>query len=229
MDDVALGRRCRLEQIAQMVVGLEAAYVGPYIGATASGSARPPAFIGAIDYFFSTDNPIVPEDGESGPDTTPPSVSNVTTQVGSPHAQAVTVSWQTDEPSTTRVDWGFNTGYGAGPLVVNTAVTDHVAVIEPLICGSTYDFQVSSNDASGNTGTSPNLNFTTPDCPAAAFSDNFDEPELDDRWWLDDPRGDGTIEFPGGLASLTVPGAARHDLTRNQNTALRDPAADRQR
>ncbi|MEL6892522.1 MAG: hypothetical protein AAFP84_13045, partial [Actinomycetota bacterium] len=191
--------------IGQFVADLQAAYVGPYVGATSSGSAIPPAFIGSIDYFFATANPIVPEDGGAGADVTAPVVSNVQTQIGVPHPQAVTVTWDTDEPSTTRVDWGFNTGYGAGPLIDNTAVTQHTAVIEPLICGSTYDYRVTSNDASGNSGNSPNLNFTTSACPAGAFSDNFDSPTLDPRWWLDDPRQDGTVSQPGGLLSLNAP------------------------
>lgn len=208
-------------ELGQMVVGLEASYVGPYIGATQSGNRLPPAFIGSIDYFFDTASPIVPEDGGGGADMTPPVVSNVLAQVGVPHPQAVTVTWDTDEPSTTRVDWGFNTGYGSGPLIENTAITRHSAVIEPVICGSTYDFKASSNDAAGNTGESPNMQFTTLACPANAFSDNFDSITLDSRWWLDDPRQDGSLALPSGLLKLEVPGGVRHDLTRNENTALR--------
>ncbi|MFK8023548.1 MAG: chitobiase/beta-hexosaminidase C-terminal domain-containing protein [Ilumatobacter sp.] len=208
-------------QIGQFVADLQANYVGPYIGATAAGNATPPAFIGSIDYFFATDSPIVPEDGGTGADVVAPNVSNVQAQVGVPHSQAVTVTWDTNEPATTRVDWGFNTGYGAGPLVDNTALTEHSAVIEPVICGSTYQFRASSNDAAGNTGQSPNLTFTTGACPTEPFSDNFDTAELDPRWWIDDPRRDGTFDNPGGLLSMSVPGQARHDLTRNANTALR--------
>lgn len=208
-------------ELVSMVVGIESAYVGPYIGNTATGSNTPPAFIGSIDYFFNTANPIDPEDGGAGPDLTPPAISNVAVVPGSPTSQSAEVTWTTDEPSTTRVDWGLTTAYGAGPFVENTAVRNHSTVIEPLICGATYHARVSSTDASGNTSQSTNQVFATPACPANAFSDNFDDPALDPRWFVDDPRKDSSYELLNGLLSMSVPQGVRHDLTANNNGAFR--------
>lgn len=208
-------------ELAEMVVGIESAYVGPYLGTTATGSGTPPAFIGSVDYFFNVDNPIDPEDGGAGPDVDPPVLTDVAVETGVPTSQSATVTWTTDEPATTRVEWGLNSFYSAGPLVENTAVTDHTAVIEPLICGQTYHYQVQSNDASGNTGSSGDMTFDTPACPSGAFSDNFDSDTLDPNWFVDDPRGDGTLTQPDGLLALSVPEGVRHDLTPNNNGAFR--------
>ncbi|MEM9565487.1 MAG: hypothetical protein AAGA93_22885, partial [Actinomycetota bacterium] len=207
--------------VTSLVVDLDSRYVGPYVGNTSTGNGTPPALLGAIDYFFNTASPIVPEDGGAGPDLTAPVVNNVVTDVGTPNGQSVTVTWDTDEPSTTRVEWGPTNAYGDGPYIENTAVNDHTAVLEPLACGTTYHFQVSSNDAAGNTGSSPDGTFTTPACPAGPFSDNFDGAALDARWFLDDPRGDSSWLLDGDLLTLSVPAGVRHDLTPNNNGALR--------
>ncbi len=208
-------------QVTSFVSDVASNYVGPYIGNTATGNGVPPAVLGSIDYFFNTASPIVPEDGGAGPDVTAPAVSNVVVQNGVPNAQSATITWDTDEPSTTRADWGLTPGYGDGPLVDNVATNTHVAVVEPVICGTTYHFAVSSNDASGNTGAAPDATFTTAACPTGPFSDNFDGNTLDARWFVDDPRQDSNVLLDGDLLTLAVPAGIRHDLTPNNNGALR--------
>lgn len=208
-------------EIHSMVVDLESIYVGPYIGNTSIGNNQPPAVLGVIDYFFNTATPIIPEDGGAGPDTEPPVISDIVIVPESPTSQSATISFTTNEPSTTRADWGLTNGYGDGPFVDNRAKTSHQVIIEPLICGTTYHVGLSSNDAAGNQGVAPNQTFQTQACPDGPFSDNFDSETLDPRWFVDDPRGDSSFLLDGDLLSLSVVEGVRHDLTPNNNGALR--------
>ena len=123
---------------------IEAAYVGPYIGTTSTGSASPPPFIGSIDYFFNVDTPIDPDDGGAGPDVLPPVLTDVTAAPAVPTSGQATVTWTTDEPATTRVEWGPTPAYGGAPIIDNVAVISHSAVIGPLNCGSSYNYRAVS-------------------------------------------------------------------------------------
>jgi regulation of enolase protein 1 (concanavalin A-like superfamily) len=195
-------------------------YVGPYIGNTATGTASPPAFIGSIDYFFNVDTPIV-DDGGLGPDVEPPVLSNVAAEVGTPSLAEATVTWSTDEPATTRVNWGQTAALERPPVIDNITSFSHSAVIGPLACGSEYFYQVQSTDAVGNVASSPSQSFTTATCPDGAFSDNFDSTALDPRWFVVDPRGTSTVTPLTGMLSMSVIGQQRHDLSTVNRSALR--------
>lgn len=203
-------------------------YVGPYIGNTATGTASPPGFIGSIDYFYNVDSPIAADDGGLGPDTRPPTLAEVEVQVGAPSSAQATVGWTTDEPATTRVNWGTTAALELTPVIDNIASFSHSAVVGPLSCGSQYFYEVQSTDAVGNTARSTPSGFTTPPCPGGAFSDNFDLAELDDRWYVVDPRGTSTVTALPGMVSMSVIGQQRHDLSTANQSALRllQPVAD---
>ena len=96
--------------------------------------------------------------GAGDEDTTPPVISNVV-------ASAVTttsavVSWTTDEPATSRVQFGPTTAYGQ-TTVDSTLTTSHSRVLTGLTAGTTYNFLVSSADASGNEASSTNDTLAT--------------------------------------------------------------------
>ena len=96
-------------------------------------------------------------------DTNPPEISSVNaTADGEGHA---TVTWKTDEPSSSRVEYGRTTALGT--VVNDTArVTDHTVDIGNLSPATTYSFRVGSTDAAGNSATSPagaaTASFATP-------------------------------------------------------------------
>ncbi len=138
-----------------------------------------------------------------------------------PTSGQATVTWTTDEPATTRVEWGPTPAYGGAPIIDNVAVISHSAVIGPLNCGSSYNFRAVSRDASGNEATSPNQTFDMPACPTGAFSDNFDAPVLDSRWYVEDTTASSTITPLAGMLSMSVPGGQRHDLTTANRGAVR--------
>jgi hypothetical protein len=91
-------------------------------------------------------------------DTTPPVIFGL--QVIDITDTSARVVWQTDEPTTSRVDYGTSTAYG---LVLSDPgfVYSHSIVITGLTPLTLYHLFVSSSDASGNTATSSDVTFTT--------------------------------------------------------------------
>ena len=85
-------------------------------------------------------------------DTTAPAISAVTaTATGT----SATVTWTTDEPSDSRVDYGTAPGSLTANVSDASLVTSHSATLTGLTPGTTYHFRVRSADASGNARTSP--------------------------------------------------------------------------
>lgn len=92
-------------------------------------------------------------------DTTPPVVSNVV--VSSVTADTATVTWTTNEASTSQVNYGLTASYGYSTTLDSNLTTTHTVVISGLAGYSTYDFRVRSKDASNNEAVSSNYIFTT--------------------------------------------------------------------
>src|SRR5262249_37248495 len=93
-------------------------------------------------------------------DTTPPTISALN---AAPTSTSAVITWTTDEPSTSRVD------YGTSPVLAfaaenDTLVTSHSVILLGLTTGATYYFRVSSTDAASNTATAP-----LPPAPPAIF------------------------------------------------------------
>jgi len=94
------------------------------------------------------------------PDTTPPVISNI--QATSITANGATISWTTNEPSTTQVEYGPTTSYGSSTTLDSTLVTSHSQPLTGLTSGTTYHFRVKSADASSNLAVSGDNTFNTP-------------------------------------------------------------------
>jgi phosphodiesterase/alkaline phosphatase D-like protein len=77
-------------------------------------------------------------------------------------SSGITISWATNEPSTTVVNYGTTSALGSASPA-QTALTDnHGVVLTGLQPSTTYYFQAQSTDANGNTGYSPSIyTFTT--------------------------------------------------------------------
>ena len=113
------------------------------------------------DYTFTTAAP---------PDTTAPVISGVGT--GNITTTGVTITWTTNEASTSKVEYGTSQTYGSQSNVDNTLVTAHTVVLSGLTPNTIYYFRVISSDQAGNQGISAGSNFTTqkvaqPDTPTA--------------------------------------------------------------
>jgi Leucine-rich repeat (LRR) protein len=93
-------------------------------------------------------------------DKTPPVISEISasdiTQTGA------VITWTTDEPATSQVEYGLTTGYGStatSPL--DALVTSHSISLSSLDENTTYHYRVKSKDASGNEAVSEDHTFTT--------------------------------------------------------------------
>lgn len=91
-------------------------------------------------------------------DNTAPLISSVSS--GTPDATEATITWTTNEASTSRVDYGADTSYGTASTSA-ALVTSHSVTLTGLTAGTTYSFRVQSTDAQGHTATSSNATFST--------------------------------------------------------------------
>src|SRR5262249_30282868 len=104
----------------------------------------------------------------SNVDSTPPLVSNVgPTNITSSSA---VISWSTNEPSTSQVQYGPTPGYGFSTTADQTLTTTHSQTLTGLAGGSLYNYRVISRDSSGNETDSANFTFTT-SLPALSIND----------------------------------------------------------
>jgi hypothetical protein len=99
-----------------------------------------------------------------GGDTTPPTISNV--QSSSITSSGATITWTTNEASSSVVEYGTTTSYGS-TATGSSGVTSHSVALSGLSTGTTYHYRAKSADSSSNLATSGDYTFTT----TAASSD----------------------------------------------------------
>ncbi len=95
----------------------------------------------------------------SGIDSTPPQISAV--QSGTPTANTATITWTTDEASTSQIVYGTTAAYGAETAFDATRLTSHSQTLTGLLPSTTYRYRVRSADAAGNIAISAEAVFTT--------------------------------------------------------------------
>jgi hypothetical protein len=99
-------------------------------------------------------------------DTMPPKVSDL--QASAITQTSATITWTTDEPSTSQVDYGLTTSYGQSTPLKATLVASHSLILSSLSAGTTYHYRVRSKDAAGNEEVSIDKTFTTLPAPDTA-------------------------------------------------------------
>jgi hypothetical protein len=135
----------------------------------------------------------------------PPVISNISVTAVS--GQSATISWTTDQPATSRVDYGETTAYGN--IDANTAlVEEHSIVLTGLLAGTTYHFQITSANAAGAPATSADGAFATLSVLLLSITS---------------PADGETLTSPYALVQGTVTGAAAEvGVTANGVAALTD-------
>ena len=116
------------------------------------GYAFVPALAGAYEAQYAVDQ-------------TPPVISSVNAVPGG--AGTETITWTTDEASTSRVDFGTSAGSLTSSASDGAFVTSHTVTLTGLAQSTTYYYRVTSVDGAGNPATFPNppaapASFTTP-------------------------------------------------------------------
>jgi glucose/arabinose dehydrogenase len=100
-------------------------------------------------------------------DTTPPVISAVaSSNITSSSAR---ITWTTDEPATSQVEYGTTTAYGSATPVDSTLTTSHTVLLSGLAAQTLYNYRVRSSDAAGNLRVGANLTFTTTAASSGGF------------------------------------------------------------
>jgi hypothetical protein len=80
------------------------------------------------------------------------------------------ITWTTNEPSDSQVDYGPTTAYGTSTAVASSLVTSHSTTLSGLQEATLYHFRVRSRDTAGNLRISSDFTFTTKDVTAPTVS-----------------------------------------------------------
>ena len=92
-------------------------------------------------------------------DTTAPTISSRTATAIT--SSSSTITWTTNEPATSQVDYGVTTSYGSTTPLDQALVLAHSVQLSGLSANTTYNYRVRSRDAAGNERVSTNGTFKT--------------------------------------------------------------------
>lgn len=92
-------------------------------------------------------------------DNTPPVHSAIAST--SVTGRSATITWTTDEPSDSQVEYGATSAYGSATTLNPTLVTNHSVALRGLTTKTTYHFRVLSKDLAGNLAVSADQTFST--------------------------------------------------------------------
>lgn len=92
-------------------------------------------------------------------DTIAPIVSGV--GASSVSSNSALISWTTNEPSDTQIEYGLTTTYGSQTTINAALLNNHSQTISNLQADATYNYRVKSRDFAGNLATSSNYTFKT--------------------------------------------------------------------
>jgi hypothetical protein len=131
-------------------------------------------------------------------DTTPPLISAVAAK--NLTTSGATITWTTDEPSDSQVDYGISAGYGASSPLNSQLVTSHSVTLTGLSASATYHYRVNSRDASGRLATSNDYTFITlaPDAAPPIISNisvNSISPNSATIKWTTHEPADSQVEY----------------------------------
>jgi hypothetical protein len=142
---------------------------GPYTQVTTTSLTfyRDSAVTNGTAYFYvvssvDTAGNVSPRSAEvsgTATDTRAPTLSAVTVASSGPSFADIT--WNTDEASTSQVEYGTTSALGSATGVDQTRVASHRVSLTGLQSGKTYFYRARSADASGNLGVSQVLSFST--------------------------------------------------------------------
>jgi hypothetical protein len=108
-------------------------------------------------------NPLIAN--TSTTDSVAPVISNVSVSISGNNI-IPTITWSTDEISSSIVEYGLASNYGSSTTEANTSprLTSHTVVLPGVLPCGTYHFRVKSNDSSSNLATGTDMTFSTAGC-----------------------------------------------------------------
>ena len=93
--------------------------------------------------------------------TTVAALSSSNVAAGSITTSSAVISWTTNNPSNSQVEYGTTTSYGSTTSLDSTLVVNHSQTLTNLSASTTYNYRIRSTDASGSSHVSANFTFTT--------------------------------------------------------------------
>ena len=175
----------------------------------------------AYDVEVSFGNVIVDAlDGVNPPDIAPPIISNFSNVTSDTTA---VISWDTNEASDSKVDYGFNTNYQTSESD-ETLVINHKVTLNDLVPNSQYNFRVTSVDQTGQATSSGNLLFSTTNNGSGSsglVSDDFGGTLNSDIWEVYDPLAGSVFSMTSTQFKISVPEGTTHNLWKNALDAPR--------
>lgn len=92
---------------------------------------------------------------------TQPGVPNISSVSAAATAKSATITWKTDKPTSSQVEFGESSSYGSSSAVDNALVTSHSVSLAGLSTGVAYHYRVRSKDSGGSEAVSPDNMFQT--------------------------------------------------------------------
>lgn len=102
-------------------------------------------------------------------DTAPPVISQ--TNAAQITEKGAAISWLTDEPASTQIEYGTTSSYGLTSVLEISLTSTHTQILANLVPATTYHYRLLSRDASGNLATSGDNTFTTTALPQTINSE----------------------------------------------------------
>ena len=154
-------------------------------------------------------------------DTQPPVISSVTSK--NITSGGATITWSTNEPADSQVEYGPTTGYGTVTPLNASLVQSHSVAISGLSASTPYHYRVKSKDAAGNLAVSADYSFTTapadtqPPVISSVASSSVTSSGAKITWSTDEPA-DSQVEYGtntsyGTLTPLDTNLVQNHSLT----------------
>jgi hypothetical protein len=107
-------------------------------------------------------------------------------------ATSVAVSWTTDHPADSRVDYGLSDTYGS-TVTNGTLTTSHNITLSGLSQGTTYHYKVTSRTSLGATSSTSDATFATSDFIISTAVNNGNISVMEVTGAYDITNGDGSI------------------------------------
>ena len=165
--------------------------------------------IEACDLLGNCMNPVSYKFTTAAPDTTAPIISNV---VVTTLPNGANISWTTNEPTTSRVEYGKTTSYELGVVEDLTLKVTHAAEIRGLQPSTRYHFRIRGTDEQGNVASTNDDTFITSQF-GDILSDDFNACQLNSMWTEIDPQSNTTLAMSGETLTMSFPAGGAHDWT----------------
>jgi len=173
--------------------------LGPYASAERLTIRWSSGVVDILNNVAANNMITITESQAQKPDKEPPVISTVRTANVS--GASATITWQTDEPANSRVEYGLTSAYGNLSALDASLITHHSIGLTGLTKNTTYHYRVRSRDAAGNLAMSRNFTFTTND-QTVLFSDDFSGPNLNTGKWNKGSNSGNQTAIENGALTL---------------------------